>query len=615
MEPHPLAQRLESVHQHAVAVLERAQHVTPPLLRDWIRPEPTQAAYLRQTWHELTSTLGELLTVYADAQAQRPRYQDLVDFAPHGYLITDAAGLIQEANEAAAQLFALPLAELAGKRLTDLVAPEATAALQQALAELPVTISSRRRETRLRPTQGPPFAGAYVVVPAHDGQGQVIELRWLVWDTSEPNRQDQALQLARQAAEQAAERATRLQAVIARLVEALTADQVLDTVVHQGAAALGSVAGVLNLLTADGLHLTTIGIGHPEPILEPYRDFPISAARPGADVLRSGQPLWIESREDFSARYPHLAESGAHAGVEAVAVLPLSADQHPIGALAVSFPKPRDFPPEDQAYLVALAQLSAQTLARHRALAAENAQLRHDLAARAERQAASDRDLEHLRTYAADLAEAREDERRRLALELHDQLGGALTGLKMDVYLLRRALGEREPDAAARLESMSASLTSTLGLVRSLATELRPAMLDDLGLPAALEWAASEFQTRFGIACHWVTNTETVSLDSTHATAVFRVVQECLTNIVRHAQATAVTITVDAQPDALVVAVRDNGRGFAYDPAAHLRSLGLAGIHERVRAIGGEVAIKTAPGQGTRVQVRLGWPPAPGPAL
>ncbi len=609
MEPHPFAQHLESVHQRAVALLERAQAAAPHVLRDWIVPDPTQAAHLRLTWHELTTTLAELLTVYAAVQAQRPRYQDLVEFAPDGYLVTDAAGVIREANAAAAQLFALPVADLAGKRLTDLVAPDATAALQQDLADLLATISSKRRETRLRPHQGPPFEGAYVVVPAHDEQGQVIELRWLVWDTSERQRQDQALLLARQAAEQAAERAARLQAVIARLVEALTADQVLAAVVHQGAAALGGVAGVLNLLTDDGLRLTTIGVGHPEPVLEHYRDVPISAAWPGADVLRTGEPLWIESHQEFSARYPHLAEAGANAGVEAVAVLPLSADRHPIGALAVSFAQPRAFPPEDQAFLVALAHLSAQTLARHRALAAENAQLRQDVAARAARQAASDRDLEQLHKYTADLALAREDERRRLALDLHDQLGGALTGLKMDVYMLRRALGEREPAATARLDTMSTALSGTLALVRDLATELRPAMLDDLGLPAALEWTAGEFETRYGIPCQWVTNTDTVRLDTQPATAIFRVVQECLTNIVRHAQATAVTITLDAQPDQLVVTVRDNGRGFAYDPATRMRSMGLAGIYDRVRAIDGALAIETAPGAGTLVRLRVALRP------
>jgi len=136
-------------------------------------------------------------------------------------------------------------------------------------------------------------------------------------------------------------------------------------------------------------------------------------------------------------------------------------------------------------------------------------------------------------------------------------------------------------------------------------------MLDDLGLPAALAWAAGEFETRFGIACRWVANTDQVMLDSPRATAIFRVVQECLTNIVRHAQATQVTITLLARPDMLEVAVSDNGQGFAYSQTVHLRSVGLAGIHERVRGIGGELEVETAPGQGTVVRVRVALAPGP----
>jgi PAS domain S-box-containing protein len=613
VEPYPFVRQLETVHQRAVALLERAQEVAPHSLRDWTVAEPIRAAVLKQTWHDLTRTMAELLTVHDAFQMLRPRYQDLLEFAPDGYLVTDTLGRIYEVNEAAAQLFALPQAGLLGKRLAELVAPDEAPAFEQSLPELVSTVSSKHREMRLLSGQTQPFDGAYVVVPDRDAHGSVVGLRWLVWDISERKRQDQALLTARQAAEQAAERAARLQAVIAGLAVALTAEQVIAVVVQHGATALGSASGALNMLSADGTRMTLAGVGYSVRLLSRYREFLVSAPMPGADVLRTGKPLWLGSRQAFSARYPHLAKAAARAGFEAVAVFPLSVDQRALGALVFSFADKRDFTPEDQAFLLALARLSAQALARNRALRLENATLRQEMAARARAQAESDRDIEALHTYAADLALVREEERRRLALELHDQLGGALTSLKMDVFLLRRALGDREQDVSARLEAMSASIAGTITLVRGLAAELRPAMLDDLGLPAALEWAAGEFETRFSIACRWVTNTDQVALDSPRATAIFRVVQECLTNIVRHAQATEVTITLFARPDELMVAVSDNGQGFTYSRAIHLRSVGLAGIHERVRGIGGELDIQTAPGEGTVVRVRVALLPGVSP--
>jgi PAS domain S-box-containing protein len=611
MEPHPFVRQLETVHQRAAALLERAQEVAPHSLRDWTVAEPTQAQVLRQTWDELTHTMAELLTVHDAFQAQHPRYQDLLEFAPDGYVITDTHGLILEADEAATELFATPPAGLAGQRLTVFVAPDAVLAFEQSLSQLAVTISSKHGETRLLSRQGMPFEGAYVVVPARDAAGRVVGLRWLVWDISERKRQDQALLAARQVAEQAAERTARLQAVIAGLAEARTADHIIAAVVQHGASALGAASGALNMLSPDGTRLTLVGAGYSEQLMARFREFSVSATMPGADVLRSGEQLWLGSAQEFSTRYPHLAEAAGRAGVLAVAVFPLWGDERPLGALLLSFTQKREFAPEDQAFLLALARLSAQALARIRALQSENEALRQDVAARARVQVESDRDLEQLHTYNADLALVREEERRRLALELHDQLGGALTALKMDVFLLRRALGGREQAVSVRLGTLSDSITDTITLVRSLASELRPAMLDDLGLPAALEWAAGEFEARFGIACRWVSNTDQVALDSPRATAIFRVVQECLTNIVRHAQATRVTITLQASASELMVAVSDDGQGFAYSEAVYQRSVGLAGIHERVRGIGGELEIETAPGQGTVVRVRVALFPAP----
>jgi PAS domain S-box-containing protein len=605
MDPHPFVQQLEGVHQRAVALLERAQEAAPHSLRDWSVAEPTKAEFLRQTWHELTSTMAELLTVHDTFHAQRPRPDDLLEFAPDAFLVTDRGGQINEASEAAARLFAIPQAALLGKRLAEFVPPADVPAFEQSLAQLSATAGSLHREARLVSKSDTVFDGAFVAVPARDSHGMVVGIRWLVWDVSERKRQDKALLAARQAAERAAERAARLQTVIEGLAQALTPSQVLAAVIEHGAVALGAVAGELNLLSTDGTSLTTMIIGHPDSLLERNREFSVSAARPGADVLRSGQPLWLRSYQEYRSRYPHLADAGWSTGYQAVAVFPLLVDREPLGTLAASFAERRDFSPEDQDFLLALSRLAAQALARNRSLRRDVDALRQEVTDRAQVQAETDRTIAQLSSYTADMELVREEERRRLALELHDQLGGALTALKMDVFLLRRALGDRDQDVSARLGDMSDSITNTIEIVRSLASELRPAMLDDLGLPAALKWTASEFESRFGIACRWVTNTDDVALDSQRATSIFRVVQECLTNVVRHAQATKVSLSLHSQPGRLTVAVSDNGRGFSYSEAVPARSVGLAGIHERVRGIGGELEIRTAPGQGTLVRVAL----------
>jgi len=217
------------------------------------------------------------------------------------------------------------------------------------------------------------------------------------------------------------------------------------------------------------------------------------------------------------------------------------------------------------------------------------------------------RSHEELRTLSAHLHTAREEERARIAREIHDELGGSLTGVKMDVARLRRVGQPGSPEWLAQVETVSAALDGTVQTVRRIATELRPAILDDFGLVAAIEWQLSEFQTRSGIECHFQAGLERVELDHASATAIFRVFQETLTNVARHAQATQVRVRLYQAPGGLALQVSDNGRGIDPTHQAQAKTFGLMGMRERVRMLSGQIDIQSSLGQGTTVLVQLPW--------
>jgi PAS domain S-box-containing protein len=212
---------------------------------------------------------------------------------------------------------------------------------------------------------------------------------------------------------------------------------------------------------------------------------------------------------------------------------------------------------------------------------------------------------EQLRALSLHLLSVQEMERSRVAREIHDALGQALTALKIDIVWLEQHLPRQRREAQAKLRGMTDLVDETVQAVRRLATELRPRILDDLGLVAALEWHVREYQARTGLRCHFTCFTQDIALDTERATAVFRICQEALTNIVRHARATAVDIGLAWTGDTLVLEVRDNGRGIPPEATADPKSIGLFGMKERVLPWGGQVEIQGIPGQGTVVRVTL----------
>ncbi len=213
---------------------------------------------------------------------------------------------------------------------------------------------------------------------------------------------------------------------------------------------------------------------------------------------------------------------------------------------------------------------------------------------------------ERLRNLSGRLQSVLEDERTRIAREIHDELGQALTALKLDLSFIRQSLvSDGLTVRSAKIHEIERAVVRIIRMVRRIATDLRPGILDELGVAAAIEWMAKDFQNRTGIACSvTIQGVDRVS-DTVRATAIFRIVQEALTNVMRHAAASKVNVSLEKKDDTLLLEVRDNGIGIMEKRIFDSKSLGLIGIRERVLPLGGEAVISGKPGEGTLLRVTL----------
>lgn len=226
-----------------------------------------------------------------------------------------------------------------------------------------------------------------------------------------------------------------------------------------------------------------------------------------------------------------------------------------------------------------------------------------DITEQAQARAELERTQAELRRLQAGLVDAREAERRRIARELHDELGQRLTALKMDIALMREL--DDAAERRSRGTAMMAMVDETVAAVRRLSADLRPPMLDDLGLPSALEWLAHGWATRMGVPVELALAPEHGVLPEGLAIALYRMVQEALTNVARHARASRVRIELARADGMLHLTVHDNGIGLPEGAMGRSGSLGLMGMRERAHSLGGQMDVAGLPGSGTRIHVRL----------
>ena len=212
-----------------------------------------------------------------------------------------------------------------------------------------------------------------------------------------------------------------------------------------------------------------------------------------------------------------------------------------------------------------------------------------------------------LRALSAQVLEAREEEKTRIARELHDELGQLLTALKMDLGWMQERLPGGDPDLATKAARMVETLNQTVTSVRRIAADLRPLMLDDLGLPDAAAWLVEDFEQRSGVKCDFrmAPGEDLVGMERNLANTVYRALQESLTNIARHAQARNAWVLLAIDDDCIRLEIEDDGRGITSEDLAKSHSLGLKGMRERVSYVGGTLDVARAPQGGTRVALRV----------
>jgi len=222
---------------------------------------------------------------------------------------------------------------------------------------------------------------------------------------------------------------------------------------------------------------------------------------------------------------------------------------------------------------------------------------------KAERELKNSRD--QLRALATHLQSIREEERLIMAREIHDELGQVLTALKMDLIWMQKRLSPEQTEQLNKISSMSDLVDMTIKTVRRISTELRPGLIDDLGLPAAIEWYCGEFQKRTGIICDLDLDDKEHQIEQDQAIAVFRIFQESLTNVARHAKATKIYAHFKCNDHTLTMEIKDNGIGITREQINSHKSLGIVGLRERVNPWGGKVIISGVRNIGTTVKVTL----------
>jgi len=236
-------------------------------------------------------------------------------------------------------------------------------------------------------------------------------------------------------------------------------------------------------------------------------------------------------------------------------------------------------------------------------------QLQHEIDERRKAEDALRQSQATLRELAAYQERIREDERKRISREIHDELGQNLLALRLDVSALHARAGESHPRLRDRAETALEYIDTTMKSIRSIMNNLRPAVLD-LGLQAAIEWQVSQFERRNGVICEVAMNDEGYKVPEAEATAAFRILQESLNNIGRHARANYVRIEVCIEKERLVMVVKDDGVGMYPGDRRKAHRFGLLGMEERITMLGGELDIDSAPGKGTVLRIAIPIPQA-----
>jgi PAS domain S-box-containing protein len=538
-------------------------------------------------WHELQVSQIELdmqnialLELQAErdlAEAGRDRYAVLYDQAPAGYLSLDAEGRVLRANHAAGELLACPREELPGKRFEQFVAPESQAGLRLLLRRLFEHGARAVLEVPLFERH----AGAAAGAPAEPRQvhieanldAEARRCRVILTDMGTADRREAARRRA---------------------------FQVLDSI-NEGVLVCDADSNIVSVNPA-----FTALTGY--PVEEALGRNPRFLGRPGAHA--AGYHAEAMRCLRTYGKWQGEVHNQRRDGTPYVAHMSLTVIRDEHGGINSFIGVFSDITARQQAE-TALLQLSRELDARVGERTAElteaNRRLTQEVAERKRAEAELQESREQLRKLAEHLETVKEDERKRIARDIHDELGQNLLALRIDVSMLSARTGERHVRLHSRVEAVLENVDTTIRNVRGIMNELRPAVLD-LGLQAALEWQAGEFRKRSGLACTLALPAERVfaAIKPDMEIVLFRALQEALSNVWRHAGASRVDIALAEQGGRLRFSIADNGVGLAPQQRGKSESFGLIGMAQRVASLGGSLDLgRYVPGGGCTLTIDL----------
>lgn len=532
----------------------------------------------------------------------------LLDLVLDAVILRDVQGVIISWNQGAETLFGWTADEALGKHAHTLLHTQSPQPLEAIDAE---ALRAGHWEGDL-------------IRSRRDGTPVVVASRWAVWQQDQGAFQAIVEISTDVTARKQAERSQRLLAEAGPVLSASLDATSRLTNIAQVVVPLLADWCVIHI-TKEGQPIEPVAVAHADPqklaqandLLRRHPPDP-EVPRVAAHVLRTGQPeFYPEASEELlaaMARDADQIELVRSLGIKSAMIVPLVTRGHTLGTitLVVSAESGRRYTEADLAVAEELARRAALAVDNARLYAEAqqlNAELEERVAQRTVELQAAITQLENSRAQLLLLAQheqtRREEDRARMAREIHDELGQALTALKMDLAWLQKHTGPRQKDLLQKFREMSDLVDTTIQGVRRIATELRPGMLDDLGLVPAMEWQLQEFQKRSGIRCRFTSSLQAVALDAEETTALFRIMQETLTNVARHAAATQVEVLLDEEQGYVRLRVQDNGRGITESEVNGSRSFGLLGMRERVLLRSGNFSIQGTPGRGTTVVIKL----------
>lgn len=423
-------------------------------------------------------------------------------------------------------------------------------------------------------------------------------------------RLNEAAQDARAAAERAADRIARLYKVASELVLALTPAQTARVIAREAVAALGAFEISVKLLSKDGAWLEDVErVGNfSATTRELFRRYRISTALPQADAVRTGAALWFGTRQELFDRYPHLKQAALEF-IQATCAIPLRVGERTLGGISISFAEAFAFTAERREFILSLADQCALAMERARLYQVEQL-ARVELEARIRERTQELAEANQARKeLLRQLVTGQEEERRRVARELHDQLRQLLTVLDLELEALR-VDGRTDSALQPRIERVQQLGKLTSDAVQGLVYDLRPSALDYLGLESTLRHDLGEWSKRHHIPARFASTGITRRLDPLIEITLYRIAQEALDNIVKHANAQRVSLTLEQRDGRLTMMIEDDGRGFEYKSALNGTTargkLGLINMRERAEMFGGALEIESAPdGGGTTVFVSI----------